>query len=90
MIESWEELPERNLVRIHAIILVERLGQKKIVVGKGGASIKDIGTAARLDLEGFLDRRVYLELFVKVEPQWREKRQVLAALDKELLSKGPG
>jgi len=89
VIESWEELVDRELVRIHATILVERQGQKKIVVGKGGASIRDIGTAARHDLEDFLGRRVYLELFVKVEPRWREQRRVLAALDKELFMASP-
>lgn len=89
VIDQWDERPNRNLVRIHATILVERQGQKKIVVGKGGAAIRSIGTAARLDLEEFLERRVYLELFVKVEPHWREKRRVLAALDRELLATAP-
>lgn len=89
VIDGWEEVTERGLVRIHATILVERLGQKKIVVGKGGATIRAIGTAARLDLEEFLEQRVYLELFVRVEPGWREDRRVLAALDRELLVAGP-
>ena len=70
-------------------ILVERQGQKKIVVGRGGASIRAIGTAARHDLEDFLSKRVYLELFVRVEPGWREKSRVLAALDRELLMASP-
>ncbi len=86
VVDSWEELPERNLVRIHATILIERSGQKKIVIGKRGATVRDIGTAARRDLEEVLGRRVYLELFVRVEPRWREDRRILASLDKELLS----
>ena len=89
VIDRWEPVPERELLRIHATILVERPGQKKIVIGRGGATVKAIGTAARLDLEEFLERRVYLELFVKVEPRWREKRRVLAALDSEMLAAGP-
>ena len=89
VIDSWDETDDGGLVRIHATILVERSGQKKIVIGRGGASIRDIGRAARLDLEAFLGCKVYLELFVRVEPHWREKRRVLAALDKELLAFGP-
>ena len=84
VIERWEEDEEKNLTRIYATILVEREGQKKIVVGRQGSMIKNIGTAARVDLEEFLERRVYLELFVKVEPGWREDRSVLATLDRDV------
>ncbi|HET9228207.1 MAG TPA: GTPase Era [Thermoanaerobaculia bacterium] len=84
VIERWEDDDEKNLTRIYATILVEREGQKKIVVGRQGQMIKNIGTAARLDLEEFLERRVYLELFVKVEPGWREDRSVLATLDRDV------
>lgn len=89
VIDRWEESPESDLVRIFGTILVERVGQKKIVIGRGGRKIRAIGTAARLDLEEFLDRRVYLELWVRVEPDWREQRRVLAGLDKELLAVPP-
>lgn len=89
VVDGWEEPAGRDLVRIHATILVERPGQKKIVIGKGGKSIRAIGTAARLDLEEFLGRRVWLELFVKIEPRWREDRRVLAALDRELFLAPP-
>lgn len=90
LIDRWEDAPGNGLARIHATILVERPGQKKILIGKGGQKLKAIGTAARLDLEEFLERKVYLELFVKVEPHWREKRRVLAGLDRELISQhGP-
>jgi GTP-binding protein Era len=84
VIERWEDDEEKGLTRIYATILVEREGQKKIVVGRQGQMIKSVGTAARLDLEEFLGRRVYLELFVRVEPGWREDRAVLATLDRDV------
>ena len=84
VIERWEDDEEKGLTRLYATILVEREGQKKIVVGRQGQMIKNIGTAARLDLEEFLERRVYLELFVRVEPGWREDRSVLAKLDRDV------
>ena len=82
-IERWEDDEARNLVRIYANILVERSGQKKIVVGRQGQMIKAIGTAARLDLEQYLERRVYLDLNVRLEPGWREDKGVLASLDRD-------
>jgi GTPase len=84
VIERWEEDKEKDLVRLYATILVERPGQKKIVVGHQGQMIKAIGTAARHDLEEFLGRRVYLDLHVRVEPDWRENRAVLQALDRDV------
>ncbi|HEX3129628.1 MAG TPA: GTPase Era [Thermoanaerobaculia bacterium] len=84
VIERWEEDEKKDLIRIYATILVEREGQKKIIVGRQGQMIKNIGTAARLDLEEFLERHVYLELFVRVEPGWREDRAVLATLDRDV------
>ncbi len=84
VIERWEEDEERNLVLIYASILVERPGQKKIVVGRQGQMIKAIGTAARLDLEQYLERRVYLDLNVRLEPDWRENKAVLASLDRDV------
>jgi len=84
VIERWEEDEVKDLLRIYATILVERDGQKKIVVGRQGQMIKNIGTAARLDLEEFLERHIYLELFVKVEPGWREDKAVLATLDRDV------
>jgi GTP-binding protein Era len=85
-IDRWEEDedPEKGLVKIYASILVERPGQKAIVVGRQGQMIKAIGTAARLDLEQFLERRVYLDLHVRVEPDWRENRALLASLDRDV------
>ena len=84
VIDRWEEEEGRDLVKIYASILVEREGQKKIVVGRQGSMIKGIGTAARIDLEEYLERRVYLDLHVKVEPDWREDRALLAQLNREV------
>ena len=85
-LERWEDDAEKDLVRLWATILVERPGQKAIVVGREGQMIKAIGTAARLDLEAFLGRRVYLDLHVKVEAGWREDQALLAALDRDVES----
>nr|HRC87908.1 GTPase Era [Thermoanaerobaculia bacterium] len=83
VLDRWEEMEDRGLVRLSATLLVEKPGQKGILLGKGGQRIKEIGTAARLDLEAYLGRRVYLELFVKVEPGWRERKDVLADLERD-------
>jgi GTP-binding protein Era len=80
--ESGEERPAR--LRIFASILVERAGQKKILIGRSGQTIKSIGTAARLDLEEFLQRKVYLDLQVRHEPGWRENRRLLNRIDRDL------
>ena len=88
-IEGWEDEADRPLTRIHATILVDRPGQKKIVVGHQGQMIKNIGTAARIDLEEYLGRKVFLELFVRVEEGWREDRAVLASLDRDVDLAGP-
>jgi GTP-binding protein Era len=84
LIDHWQEEEQRPLTRIHASILVERPGQKAILIGQGGSTIKKLGTAARVDLESFLGRRVYLDLRVKLEPRWRENRRLLAGLDRDL------
>jgi len=84
VLERWEEDPEKNLVLIYASILVDRPGQKKIVVGRQGQMVKAIGTAARVDLEEYLGRRVYLDLNVRLEPDWRENKAVLASLDRDV------
>ncbi len=84
LIDSWEEEEGRDLLRLYASILVERPGQKRILVGRQGQMIKAIGTAARHDLEEFLGRRVFLDLQVRLEPGWREDRALLARLDRDL------
>ncbi len=87
VIERFEE-PEgkprpgtKPLTRINAAIYCERDGQKAILIGKGGAKLKEIGTAARRKIESLLGTRVYLELYVIVEPGWREKNAFIESLD---------
>jgi GTP-binding protein Era len=66
-----------DAVRLYCTILVERESQKPIVIGKGGAMIKQIGTAARLEIEQFLEKRVHLDLHVKVRAEWRDDERLL-------------
>ena len=79
LIDSFEEGPK--LLRIRATMYVEREGQKAILIGKGGASIKKIGTQARKELESILGAHIFLELFVKVQPNWRQNSTVVRQLD---------
>jgi GTP-binding protein Era len=79
VIEQFEEKPK--LTRIAAAIFCERDGQKGILVGKGGQMLKKIGTAARLQIEPMLGKRVFLELFVKVRGNWRESSEFVEGLD---------
>lgn len=64
--------PDKNLVKIHSTIFVSRKTQKSIIIGEKGSSIKKLGIEARKDIEKFLDKRVFLELFVKVKEDWRD------------------
>lgn len=79
LVDTFEEKPK--LTRIAATIYCEREGQKGILVGKRGEMLKRIGTQARLALERLLATKVFLELFVKVRPGWRESRQFVEDLD---------
>jgi GTPase len=79
LIEQFEE--GERLTRIAAVIYCEREGQKAILVGKGGQMLKKIGTAARVNIEKMLGTKVYLELFVKARPGWRDSREFVDALD---------
>jgi GTP-binding protein Era len=79
VVEQYEEGPK--LVRIAAVIYCERDGQKAILLGKGGQMLKKIGTSARLDIEKMVGAKVFLELFVKVQPGWRDSRQFVEELD---------
>ncbi len=79
LIEQWEEKPK--LTRIAATILVERAGQKAIVIGAGGEMLKQIGTESRTEIELLLNTKVFLELFVKISERWRDKPAVLNELD---------
>lgn len=74
--ERFEEIRE-DFTRINCVIVVERTTQKKIIIGKGASRLKDIGIRARRDIEALLGHRVHLELFVKVEEDWRNKEQLL-------------
>lgn len=75
IIRSYKE--EEKIVKIHADIIVERESQKGIIIGKGGEMLKTIGSRARKDIEEFIGQKIYLELFVKVVPDWRNKEQYL-------------
>jgi GTP-binding protein Era len=80
-IDRFEEPEEPGgLLRLYCTILVERESQKPIVVGKAGAMIKAIGTAARKELEQFFDAKVFLDLRVKVKEDWRENERILDEL----------
>lgn len=74
-IDTFKE--DGKITRIHATIVVTRDSQKAIVIGKGGEKIKQIGTAARIDIEKFLGKKVFLELWTKVIPQWKSNREFL-------------
>ncbi len=74
--EKWEEVRE-DFTRIYCAIFVERSSQKKIVIGKGAALLKEIGTRARQEIEQLLGHRCHLQLFVKVEENWRNKEHLL-------------
>lgn len=79
VVEQFEE--GAKLTRIAAVIYCERASQKAILVGKGGQMLKKIGTGARLQIERMLDTKVFLELFVKVQPRWRDSRVFVDELD---------
>jgi GTP-binding protein Era len=79
VVEKWDDERE-DFTRIHCAIFVERESQKKIVIGKGAARLKEIGTQARQDIESLIGHRCHLELFVKVEKDWRDKAGLLEEL----------
>ena len=79
-VEIDEFKEENNLLRISATILVERSGQKKMVIGAGGSRIKKIGTEARMDMEKLFDSKVFLNLFVKVKAGWADDERALKSL----------
>ena len=86
VVERFEEPepargPKLPLTRISAVIYCERAGQKAILIGKGGAKLKSIGASARKEIESLLGTRVYLELHVIVEANWRDSRYFVDSLD---------
>jgi len=78
-VDDWVD--EEGLTRIHATIVVEKPGQKAILIGKHGQFIKQVGTAARLELQQLLERQIFLELFVKVREDWRMNPRMLQELE---------
>jgi GTP-binding protein Era len=79
VVERWDERDD-GLLEIEAVILVERESQKGIVIGSGGDLLKRVGSAARLELERFLDRRIYLRLWASVRRDWRNSAHILKRL----------
>jgi GTP-binding protein Era len=79
MVDTWVETP--TLLKIAATIYVEKAGQKAILIGAGGAGLKKIGTLARYEMEKTFDRKIFLQTFVKVKPNWRQDPEFLAAID---------
>ena len=84
LLERWEDQGEGKVIKLYASILVERDSQKKILIGHRGSMLTTIGTAARLDLEEFLGRRVYLDLQIRTEPNWRENPRVVQLLSRDI------
>jgi GTPase len=80
VVESSTFQEGAGLWRIHATIYVEKESQKSIVIGTGGRLLREIGRSARLELQGFLQGRVYLELWVKVRKNWTKDPQFLAEI----------
>jgi len=79
VVEQFDEC--ERLTRIAATIYCEREGQKAILVGKRGQMLKKIGTSSRWQIERMLGKKVFLDLFVKVRPAWRESREFVDGLD---------
>jgi GTP-binding protein Era len=80
-VDRFEEDEQKNLIKIYATIYVERDSQKAIVIGKGADKVKQIGTEARVELEGILGAKVFLDLHVAVHESWREDPRFLGELD---------
>ena len=74
------QVDEKGVVHINGLILVERSGQKRMVIGNKGEKLRTIGTEARLDLERLLEQKVYLELWVKVKSGWADDERALRSL----------
>lgn len=79
-VDEIQERPGRELFDIHASIIVERDSQKAILIGKGGSNLKEIGTSARIEIEKFLGKKVFLALHVKVIENWQKDTKALQKL----------
>lgn len=73
VIEKIEQAENKDVIRVMATIVVERPSQKGIIIGRQGSMLKEIGKRARADIENLLGSQVYLELWVKVQKDWRNK-----------------
>lgn len=78
VIESFEDIPEKNLVSISAVVYVERKNHKGIIIGKNGEMLKQVGSLARADIERILGTKVFLELWVKVSEKWTERDNLIS------------
>jgi GTP-binding protein Era len=79
MVDTWEDTAA--VLKIAATIYVEKPGQKAILIGAGGAGLKKIGTLARFEMEKTFERKIFLQTFVKVKPNWRQDPEFLASID---------
>ena len=79
MVDTWVDTPK--VLKIAATIYVEKAGQKAILIGAAGANLKKIGTLARFEMEKAFDRKIFLQTFVKVKPNWRQDPEFLASID---------
>jgi len=79
-VDDWDETSQPGLIKIRASILVTRESHKPMVIGKGGERIKDVGSKARPEIEELLGSQVFLELWVKVRPDWTEDPGLLREL----------
>ena len=77
VVDRFDDETEPGLLQLYCSILVERSSQKPIIIGHGGALVKQIGTEAREELERFFGTRVFLDLHVKVRADWRENDRIL-------------
>lgn len=82
VVESFKE--EKNLIHIKAVIIVERESQKGIIIGHKGLALKKVGSMARKDIEHFFDKKIFLEMFVKVEKDWRNRDNLLKSFGYQL------
>lgn len=77
VIEEFEEVPEKNIINISALIYVERQNHKGIIIGKKGEMLKEIGSLARTDIERILGTKVFLQLWVKVKDKWSHRENLI-------------
>jgi GTPase len=77
IVDQFDESERERMLRLYCTIYVETESQKPIIIGRGGAMIKQIGTEARIEMEAFFETKVYLDLRVKVDPDWRNNDRTL-------------